>query len=352
MSATVELKGSFPGLLRQMLASVAPVAAALCFFLFGLPGWRIFAASVVFTPVVAAIAWAISRLDRAQLDDASQTIRRPLRRPLAYRDVELLLGVETLGQLQVVARTRRRGNEILIVAYPASRREELEEALASRMPRAAWRWSRYRSWRLSVLLVMLLGLLYAAGAWYFIRKTPTAKVICEMVPAPAEAPAVFQSDSRGLTLTLPKELEGVRLTVIPTGGFRSVGQTGRTFLWLAGIQTEHDLFRYAACSRFGFVPLLFRAVLLERWESARILAADRPPDRALAIRGRREGRGEVRLLVQNAEERVEAVVAFIEPEGFDGTMLRKLVTAASVHTAAGRGGSTFGGTPGGPPPYP
>jgi len=352
MNQPVELKGSFPGLLRQLLASVVPVAAALCLFLFGTPGWRVFLASAVFTPVVASLAWLISRLDRLELDDRDRVIRRPLRRPLPYGDVDLLLGVETLGQLQVVARTRRRGNEILLIAYPAGQREALEEVLGARMPRAAWRWSRYRSWRLTLLLIVLLGGLYGAGAWYFLKQTPAAKAICEAVAPPAEVTAVFESRHEGLSLVLPADLQGVRLTVIPSGGFRSVGPTGRTFLWLAGIQTEHDLFRYAACSRFGFVPLVLRALLLGRWESVRILVSDRPPHRALGIRGYREGRGEVRLLLQNTAGGVEAVVAFPEPEGFDGAAFRRLVAAAGVRAAPGGKNAPPGGTHRAPAPYP
>ncbi len=350
-NAKVVLRGSFPGLLRQMLASVAPVAAAMCLFLFGVPGWRIFAASVVFAPVIVAIAWLVARLDRLEFDDQRQAIQRPLRRALAYEDVKALLAVETLGCFQLVARTHRAGTQILLIAFPEEERDRLERIVGGRLPQAGWRWSRYRSWRLVALLVTLLGALYAGGAWYFLRKTPAARVICEPVAPAAGRTASFRYQAKGLILTLPEELEGVRLTVIPTGGFRSVGQTGRTFLWLAGIHTEHDLFRYATCSRFGFVPLLFRAVLLDRWESARILASDRPPHRALAIRGKREGPGEIRLLVQNAEEGVEAVVAFPEPEGFDSEALRRLVTTASVH----KGGERNSGSPGTrrrPPPYP
>ncbi len=352
MNRPVELRGSFPGLFGQLLASVVPVAAALCLFLFGTPGWRVFLASAVFTPVVAAIAWAISRLDRLELDDASGALRRPLRKPLAYGDVEILLGVETLGQLQVVARTRRRGNEILLIAYPARERELLAQTLGRRMPRASWRWSRYRSWRLTALLVVLLGGLYGAGAWYFLKKTPAARAICEHVAAGSAADASFRYEHEGLVLTLPEGLAGVKLTVIATGGFASVGPTGRAFLWLAGIQTEHDLFRYAACSRFGFVPLVLRALLLGRWESVRILASDRPPHRALAIRGYREGRGEVRLLLQNLDDGIEAVVAFPEPEGFDGSAFRELVAAARLRAAPGGEKPPNGGTPRPPAPYP
>lgn len=329
-------RGSFPGLLRQMLASLIPVGAALCLLVFGWPGWRVFLASAVLTPVVALLALLAARVDRVAFDDEERRLRRPLRRPVPYGVVKAVRFIRTMGLLQVVARNERGRYEILLAALPERDRDAFEHAIRERSGEIPCVVSDYAPWKLSAAIVVLLAVLYGAGACYMTRRSPAASAACEELPpgdsAGRTVAMVHQGD--GIAVRFPESYVGSRLTVIRTGGFRSVGDTGRLFLWLAGMRSEHDLFRYAACSRFGLVPLILKAVLLDRWEDVRVLTSGGGDDRVLGIRGRNQGRGEVRLLLENRPAGLEAVVAFAEPEGFDAETFRRLVLQARLEPSS------------------
>jgi len=317
-----------------MMTALLPVAVALCVLLFGLPGWRIFLVSLLVVPVVLLAGWGIARIDRLRLDDARRVFRRTLKKPLPYDELELVRTVETGGLVQAVARTRRGRVEILMFGLAPGEQERFVKAVAARCPGISFQAGRFAGWKLSALVVALLAAVYAGGVFYYQRNSPTASAACESVPAAGDGPARFISRTvNGLSIRLPAAFAGAPLTVIRSGGFRSIGGTGRLFLTVSGIGSEHELLRYAACSRIGIVPLVLKSVLLSRWEEPRVWTRSGGRTQALLIQGHHEGRSELRLMVHNQEAGIEAVIALREPDGITTAERRELVAACAVEAA-------------------
>ncbi len=331
-----EFRGSFTGLAAQMIAAVLPVAAAAGFLFFGPVGGRIFLVSLLLMPVLLALAWAISRVDRLRFLDAERVLLRNLRPPVAYEDLADIRFLESLGTVQVTGRAGKR-TELLSAGLVRDEAERLRRALRERVPGCDIESRGYAAWKLTAIAVALVAGVSMAGSFYMEWKAPVVGVDCaEAVPAAraAERPTLERA-GEGVVAKLPAVLEGRRFAVAQTGSFAETGRTGRIFLAIAGLDSEWELFHYAACSRFGLVPRLLKIVLLSRWESPQIYTSTRGSTKALLVAGRRDGVSEGRVLLYDETSQLEAMVAVILDEELTVPLLATHLSQFSLQPRGG-----------------
>lgn len=328
----VQYQGSFTGLAKQMVAAVLPVAAAICLLLFGELGARLFLASLLVIPMILALAWLVSRLDRAELDDGEGVIRRNWRKAIPYADVKVVRFIRSMGAVQVTATLESKRSEVLLFGLRLLDADTLEEGLERRCPNVTFERRAYASWKLTALAVGLLAAVGVAGHFYLARKSPASLVSCAVAPpAPsADSGEPLVREGEGIVVTLPREFEHAQFTVARLFSFEETGRTGKAFLVIAGLNSEWSLFRYAACSRFGFVPLVLKAVLLSRWEDPRVLTLKTGGADLLLVTGQREGVSEGRVLVHREDGGLEALVAIRLNEKLGADELARLLGQITI----------------------
>jgi len=327
-----EFRGSAAGLGKQMIAAVVPIAAALGFLLFGPLGGRMFLVSLLIVPLLLAFAWCIARIDRIRFDDTERVIRRTLRPPVPYGRIERVRFVESLGVLQTIAHVGKR-TELLTVGLNAEHGEDLQQALRARSKGIEFDSRGYAAWKLTAIAVGVLIASSVAGTFYLESKAGSNAAVCAEAPvpgAPSQAGDPIVREGEGVVVTLPRELERTRFTVVRIGNFQETGRTGRAFLAAAGIGSEHELFHYAACSRFGVIPRILKGALLSRWETPRVYTLDRPGATTLLIAGRRDDAAEARILLHDEATGLEALVAVLLSEDLDAPTLATLLPQFTI----------------------
>ncbi|MCP5119186.1 MAG: hypothetical protein GY953_50945 [bacterium] len=269
--------GSFTRIARQMLIVLAPLAAAVCLMLFGPPGLRIFVLSLAMAPVLLLLAFAIARVDQLAFDYEHNRWLRPLRRPLPADSIASVQLVETLGLIQATARTHRGSSEMLLAGLPAARGAELVRAIENSSRTAQVTSRRVSVWKPALAPALVVGLPHIGAIAYHHRKTPAAATGCTAENWPAGTRGTTTHQLGGASFSLPgsfqlterrsgqlhfRTQEGIDLVVAPGSDPEPGGRAGAVFLRAAGLRTEHELYRYACCTRFAIIPLLLKRVVL------------------------------------------------------------------------------------------
>ncbi len=321
----------------QMLLAVVPVSTAICFLFFGGLGWRLAAASLAaLAPLIWGLAWLITRLDQVEFDEASAIIRRRWRKPLPWDDIESLRFLRSAGSVQVSAQTHAGRSEVILLGLPGRDEQRLKETftqLRSDIPLVA---RSYKAWKLTAVALVLMLAIYTAGMYWIWRESPVTRVACidaEFGPAP---PGSLVRQGAGIRVQMPATFEGARFRVMNTGRFTEVGGIGQWFLRVAGIDSEYELFHYAACARQGLVPMFLKTALLGQWDDPQVVESIGSPNRRLAILGRRGGAGEASILVLNTEHDVEALIALRLGDQVTREQLRRQLGSISVEPAPAR----------------
>ncbi len=331
----VVFRGSVRALATQMAAAVLPFAGATCLLLFGPIGWRFFLVFLAVLPGIGLLALVMAWADRLKFDAAAGVLRRRLRPPLRADEVVFVRCVESLGQVQVTARMRRRSAQLLLVALAARELPRLLEALERWCPEAEVRVSRYPVWKLIGATLGILGALYLFGVWYLEREHPGAAAECRRVSGGDSAGATVSRRLAGVRVRLPAELEAAQLAAAPAAAMESLGGAASFFLRVAGIGSEYELLHYACCARFGLVPRTLKTVLVAGPADVRLYEFRADPIAALAVVRPAGSGSSARLFLFNRDDGSGASLVLGTQQVLDENSLARLLPRASVQAAPG-----------------
>ncbi len=334
MNTPVPFRGSAMALATQMSVAVFPTALAVCLLFFGSLGWRLFAVSLLLAPVLFGVAWLISRMDRIEFNDAERLIVRRWRKPVYYADIDSVRMLRSVGATQVSATKKKGGAEVLSLGLRTADEPRLREIIAKRCSGVAIVSRTYASWKITAVVIVIMLAIYAGGMYLIRREAPVTHVACELLPAANVTAGSVIRRSDGMEIHVPKGFEEARFRVVSTGQFSQVGMAGRWFLRMAGIDSEYGLFQYATCARQGLIPMVLKTALLGQWEDVEVFESISGPQRRLAIVGERNGAGEASVLVLNADQGVEAVIA-IRMENLTRNDLRNMLGAVTLERSEG-----------------
>lgn len=310
----ITFKGSTISLFSRSLLNAVIFLFLLSYCFFDLHGMRVyFAAIVLLVPILLVL---VSQ-NRFWCDDDAKEIVKPLRKNIPYHAIRSISVRESGKNVAILAGTGGLRRDVLIEALPKSEKDRVIDELVKRFPDVPLKEGGTSIWKILVgaEIVIILACLIVNG--YLYEAYPQIKTIPDKAITVKEGMIDYRLKKYAagdLTFRLPRIFElfselsngymfncpdrETRMRVIYGTYDHAFGSKRKYIEKATGLNGIYEFYRVGYYARFGIVPLVFKAMMIGRTETPKIVPIEHDDYKGFIMEGEREGQNYAHILIE------------------------------------------------------